>query len=74
MPDDLSVDDVALVTVAEAAARLGVEPATIRQWKRRYQVRSTTERGMLLLSLSDLWDIERDTRTKGRGRARQRST
>ncbi|GAB3889052.1 MerR family transcriptional regulator [Terrabacter terrigena] len=66
----LDVGAVALVTVDEAAARLGVPAATIRQWKRRYKVRSTKVDGRLLLALADLWDVEHNTRKNPRGRAR----
>lgn len=70
----LGVHDVGLVTIDEAAEQLGVKPATIRSWRKRYPIRSVKMEGRVLLSLNDLWNVERQTRRQSRGRPRAADT
>ena len=64
----LSDDDVALVTAAEAADRLGIERATVSKWKSRelLQVHGWAGRSPLF-SLREVWELEHVLRTAGRG-------
>lgn len=66
----LGMGDVGLVTIDEAAAQLDVKPATIRQWRKRYPIRSVKMEGRVMLSLNDLWRVEQQTRRETRGRSR----
>ena len=70
----LGVGDVGLVTIDEAAEQLGVKPSTVRSWRKRYPIRSVRMEGRVLLSLNDLWRVERQTRRAARGRPRTTDT
>lgn len=63
--------DLALVTVAEAAAVAEVSQATIRKWAARYRLPCVLDdRGRMLLSEQAVIDCERARRHDGRGRRR----
>lgn len=68
---------VALLTIDEAAQAAGVAPATIRTWLSRYSDRIRTSRdnlGRLVVSETDLLEVEHATRTTRRGRPRTTAT
>ncbi len=50
------------LTVPDAAARIGVDAATIRQWKRRGKVTAHTIAGRVWVRMADVLDAEHDTR------------
>ena len=52
----LSVDDLALLTVAEAAALVGQRPGTIKAWIRRYELRTHREGRRVWVSEADVLD------------------
>jgi DNA-binding transcriptional MerR regulator len=60
----LSEDDVALVTAAEGARRLGISADLVRDWKRRglLTVKGHTRSRRPLYSMRQLWDVEHETR------------
>lgn len=43
-----------MLTVAEAAARVGRSPETVRRWIRSGRLAATSKRGRLVIELSDL--------------------
>lgn len=64
----LSDDDIALVTATEAGDRLGVDPALVRQWKRRELLQVQSWKGnQPLFSLREVVELEHYLRTTGRG-------
>lgn len=66
---EVPADGLALVTYDEAAARLGVEPARVRQWARRHGLtKIRTDTGRVLLVEREVLACERDRRRSGRVR------
>lgn len=52
----LSGDDLGLLTVREAAELVGQDPGTIKQWVRRYGIRTHREGRRVFLSEADVLD------------------
>ena len=70
----MRAEDLGLLTYAEAAQVAGVDAATIRQWVRRYDLRTVRFGGRLHLLEREVLDCERDRRRSRRRRATRPST
>ena len=60
--------DGGLLTYLEAAFRVGVRPATVRQWVRRGHLPTVVVDGSVLVPERQLLECERDRRRSGRRR------
>lgn len=63
-----SIEDGALLTYDEAAARAGVATATVRKWVAREHLPSVIADGVVLVPERKLLECERDRRRSGRRR------
>lgn len=52
----LSPDDLSLLTIRQAAALVGQEPGTVKQWVRRYGLKVHREGGRVFVSEADVLD------------------
>jgi len=66
----MTVNDLGLVTVAEAADIAGVAPRTVRTWMRRYRIEPVWQGELMLLSERAVLEVESATRREPRGRPR----
>lgn len=69
----LSLRDMGLLTLTEAAEIAGFPVATIRVWITRYNLASTRILGQVMVSELEFYDCERARRNTPEGRARRKS-
>ncbi len=68
------IDGVEYVTTRQGALELDVDPDVIYKWRERGLVKEVARvRGRPIYRLGDLWDVERDTRNRGRPRSSKTS-
>lgn len=53
----VTLDDLGLITVREAADLVGQRPGTIKAWVRRYGIRTHREGRRVFLSEADVLDV-----------------
>ena len=68
----LSLRDLGLLTLTEAAEIAGFPVATIRVWITRYQLPTTRILGQVMVSELAFYDCERARRNTPEGRARRK--
>ena len=67
----LSLHDLGLLTLSEAAQIAGFPVATIRVWITRYNLASTRILGEVMISEMEFYDCERARRNTPQGRCRR---